>query len=56
MIRHLSAEVHAERVASIAMGRVGEPQDIARAIAFLGSAEAGYITGQVLGVDGGMVI
>jgi 3-oxoacyl-[acyl-carrier protein] reductase len=35
------------------MGRVGEPIDIARAILFLSSDEASYITGQVLSVNGG---
>jgi len=35
------------------MGRVGEPEDIARAIAFLAAPEAGFITAQVLAVDGG---
>jgi 3-oxoacyl-[acyl-carrier protein] reductase len=38
---------------SIPLGRVGKPEDIAAAVAFLVSEEAGYITGQVLGVDGG---
>jgi 3-oxoacyl-[acyl-carrier protein] reductase len=35
------------------MGRIGEPQDIAHAVAFLASPEAGWITAQVLTVDGG---
>ena len=39
--------------ASIPLGRVGKPEDIAAAVAFLVSEEAGYITGQVLAVDGG---
>lgn len=38
---------------SMPLGRLGEPADIAAAVAFLASAEAGYITGQVLYVDGG---
>ncbi|WP_144185097.1 SDR family NAD(P)-dependent oxidoreductase [Elioraea rosea] len=42
--------------AEIPLGRVGEPDDVAAAIAFLLSAEAGYITGQVLHVSGGLVI
>lgn len=40
----------------IPLGRFGEPGDIASAVAFLASAEAKYITGQVLTVDGGMVM
>jgi NAD(P)-dependent dehydrogenase (short-subunit alcohol dehydrogenase family) len=36
------------------LGRVAEPEDVARAVAFLGSDEAGYITGAVLPVDGGL--
>jgi 3-oxoacyl-[acyl-carrier protein] reductase len=38
---------------AIPMGRVGRPEDIAGTVAFLISAAAAYITGQVLGVDGG---
>ena len=40
--------------AAIPMGRLGAPEDVARTVAFLASEEAGYITGQVLAVDGGM--
>jgi len=40
----------------IPMGRKGEPQEIAYAVAFLASDQAAYITGQVLGVDGGMAM
>ena len=36
------------------MSRLGAPEDVARAVAFLASDEAAYITGQVLAVDGGM--
>jgi 3-oxoacyl-[acyl-carrier protein] reductase len=56
MIRHLDPAVHAGRIAGIPLGRVGAPEDVAKGIAFLLSDEAAYITGQVLGVDGGMVI
>ena len=45
-----------ERAQWIPMGRIAEPADIAAAIAFLASPDAGYITGQVLHVDGGLVI
>jgi 3-oxoacyl-[acyl-carrier protein] reductase len=40
----------------IPMARVGEIEDIAYAVAFLASEQAGYITGQVLSVDGGLVM
>ena len=39
---------------AIPMDRMGAPEDVARTVAFLASDEAGYITGQVLAVDGGM--
>lgn len=43
-------------VAQIPLGSFGQPSDIAAAVAFLASAEAKYITGQCLTVDGGMVM
>ena len=41
-------------VDSIALRRIGTPEDIAAAVCFLASKEASYITGQVLAVNGGM--
>lgn len=38
------------------LGRMGEPEEIAYAVAFFASDQAGYITGQVLSVDGGMMM
>jgi NAD(P)-dependent dehydrogenase (short-subunit alcohol dehydrogenase family) len=46
----------ARQLAVIPAGRIGLPEDVAAAVAFLASAEAGYITGQALHVDGGLVI
>ena len=47
---------YAEHLASIKMGRIGEPDDVANAILFFASDLSAYITGQVLGVDGAMLI
>lgn len=38
------------------LGRLGTPEDVAAALCFLASDEAGFITGQVLGVDGGFAV
>lgn len=56
MIKTLPPAVHEERVASIAMKRVGTPGDVADAALFLASDLSRYVTGQVIGVDGGMLI
>lgn len=48
-------EAARQRAATIPLGRAGFPVDIAGAVAFLASADAGYITGQALYVDGGML-
>lgn len=52
----LSDKVKEETMKQIPLGRLGHTGDIAAAAAFLASDEAGYITGQVLAVDGGMAI
>jgi 3-oxoacyl-[acyl-carrier protein] reductase len=52
----LSQEIKDGVAKAIPMGKFGEPNDIASAVAFLASGEAKYITGQCLTVDGGMVM
>ena len=56
MIAHLDPATHATRIANIGLGRVGKAEEVANAILFLASDLSSYVTGQVLGVDGGMVI
>jgi 3-oxoacyl-[acyl-carrier protein] reductase len=52
----LSEEFKQNAVKQIPLGRVGTPEDIANAVAFLASDEASYITGHVLNVNGGMLM
>jgi len=56
MTAGLSEEVKNSIQSKIPLGKTGTPEDIANAVAFLASSEAGYITGQVLCVDGGIVM
>jgi 3-oxoacyl-[acyl-carrier protein] reductase len=54
MTRALTDSVRSEWVSKVPLGRFGTAEDVASAVCFLASDEASYITGQVLGVNGGM--
>lgn len=56
VLSHNTAEEMAARVKGIPMGRAGGARDIAEGVAFLVSEESGYMTGQTLHVNGGMVL
>lgn len=56
MTEALGENVRAGLQAQIPLGRLGSAEDVAHAVAFLCSEDAGYVTGQVLPVDGGMVM
>lgn len=54
MTENLNAEVRTAFLKQVPLGRMGQPEDIAQAVSFLASDGAGYVTGQVLTVDGGL--
>ncbi len=54
MTQRLEENLRQEFMKRVPLGYFGSPRDVAEAVAFLASEEARYITGQVLGVDGGM--
>ncbi len=56
MTKDLTEKVKENSVSQIPLGKFGKPEHVAAAAAFLASEEAEYITGQVLHVDGGMVM
>lgn len=56
MTAGLPESVKEKMLTDIPLGRMGEPEDVANAVLFLASDQASYITGQVVNVDGGMVM
>ncbi|OGI06359.1 MAG: 3-oxoacyl-[acyl-carrier-protein] reductase [Candidatus Margulisbacteria bacterium GWF2_35_9] len=56
MTKKLSAEVVDYFIKNIPLGTFGEAEDVANAVAFLAGPDSNYITGQVVNVDGGMVM
>ncbi len=56
MARSIPQDKFEERMNSIKMGRIGLPEDVALTVLFLSSDMSSYITGQIIGVDGGMLI
>jgi 3-oxoacyl-[acyl-carrier protein] reductase len=56
MVRAMPAKVLEGMVSHTPLGRMGKPEDVANAYAWLASDEAAFVTGAVLSVDGGLVI
>lgn len=54
MLAALNEDQHAQMLDLVPLGRIGHPDEIAAAVAFLASEDAGFITGTVLPVDGGL--
>lgn len=56
MVKKIPESKYKERLESIKMGKIGDPEDVANVALFLASELSSYVTGQTIGVDGGMVI
>ena len=54
MTAKLGAEIREKYASQIPLGRLGQPEDVAKLVVFLASDDAKYITGQIIGVDGGL--
>jgi 3-oxoacyl-[acyl-carrier protein] reductase len=56
MTKALTDKQREDSIERVALGRAGKPEEVAALAAFLASEEAGYITGQVISIDGGLLI
>jgi 3-oxoacyl-[acyl-carrier protein] reductase len=56
MTKQLAPDKYKKRLEGIKMGRIGTPGEVANVIVFLASDLSSYVTGQVIGVDGGMIV
>lgn len=57
MMKHMATKVdRSEMVAQVPIGRLGEPEDVAAAAVYLASADASFVTGQVINVNGGQYL
>jgi 3-oxoacyl-[acyl-carrier protein] reductase len=56
MTGSLSGAVREKMLSRVALGRFGQPEEVAAAVVFLASDAAGYITGQTIVVDGGLTM
>jgi 3-oxoacyl-[acyl-carrier protein] reductase len=56
MIKHINPRTYQDLRSTIGMGRIGSPDEVAGVVLFLASDLSNYVTGQIIGVDGGMII
>jgi 3-oxoacyl-[acyl-carrier protein] reductase len=56
MTKNMDPKFYEKNLQTIGMRRIGKPEDVAKVALFLASDLSAYVTGQVIGVDGGMII